>query len=254
MRGQPRVRRRRAARPDQLPELRQSREAARRLAADRGGGGPGAGVRGARRPGRRRQRLAVQRGAERPDLPDAGGRHRRPAARCRAGRAARASRAMATRSRSSATFEPSPAGLRARRSCGASRRDWAAPPTWTLACRARGSCGGARRSPLGRAPQRARHRRGRARGGAGRVLRGRRDRRQVAVPAGIDLFGEAPGRAFIVSGSAERAVADMRIIGRVGGESSCEIAGALNARSFRAEPMPGTAGSVIWSSPAASLD
>jgi len=38
VRRQPRVRRRRAARADQLPELRQPREAPRRLAADRGGG------------------------------------------------------------------------------------------------------------------------------------------------------------------------------------------------------------------------
>ena len=37
VRRQPRLRRRRAARPDQLPELRQPREAARRLAADRVG-------------------------------------------------------------------------------------------------------------------------------------------------------------------------------------------------------------------------
>ena len=37
MRRQPGLRRRRAARPHQLPELRQPREAARRMAADRGG-------------------------------------------------------------------------------------------------------------------------------------------------------------------------------------------------------------------------
>ncbi len=50
---------------------------------------------------------------------------------------------------------------------------------------------------------------------------------EVEVPSGIDLFGEAPGRAFIVSGSSE-ALSGMRIIGRVGGES-LRIAGALNA-------------------------
>ena len=49
MRGQPRLRRRRAARADQLPELRQPREAARRLAADRGG----------RRAGRRLRALGI---------------------------------------------------------------------------------------------------------------------------------------------------------------------------------------------------
>ena len=41
VRGEPRLRRRRAARPDELPELRQPREAAHRLAADRGGPRPG---------------------------------------------------------------------------------------------------------------------------------------------------------------------------------------------------------------------
>ena len=59
--------------------------------------------------GRRRQRLALQRGRRRPDLPDAGRRHGRRAARRRARRRGSASRARATRSRSSA-------GLRRRRS------------------------------------------------------------------------------------------------------------------------------------------
>ena len=62
VRGQPRVRRRRAAGRDEQPELRQSREAAHRLAADRGGARPGRRLPGARRAGRRRQRLALQRG------------------------------------------------------------------------------------------------------------------------------------------------------------------------------------------------
>ncbi len=53
----------RAARAHQLPELRQPREAARRLAAGGGGGGDRRRLRGARRPGRGRQRLALQRGA-----------------------------------------------------------------------------------------------------------------------------------------------------------------------------------------------
>ncbi len=47
----------------------------------------------------------------------------------------------------------------------------------------------------------------------------------VHVPAGIDLFAEAPGRAFVVSGD-EQAVAGFQLIGRVGGER-LEIEGML---------------------------
>ena len=61
VRAEPRLRRRRAARPDQLPQLRQPREAARRLAARPVGRGPGRRLPRARRAGRRRQRLALQR-------------------------------------------------------------------------------------------------------------------------------------------------------------------------------------------------
>ena len=68
MRPEPRLRRRRAARPDQLPQLRQPREARRRLAARQRGQRPRRGVQGARRPGGRRQRLALQRDRARPDL------------------------------------------------------------------------------------------------------------------------------------------------------------------------------------------
>ena len=81
---EPRLRGRRAARPDELPELRQPREAAHRVAAD------GVDPRARRRlpraghARRRRQRLALQRERRRPDLPDAGRRHRRRAARRRA--------------------------------------------------------------------------------------------------------------------------------------------------------------------------
>ena len=74
VRPEPRLRRRRAARPDQLPQLRQPREAGHRLAARPLGQRPGRGLHGARRPRRRRQRLPLQRGAGRADLPDAGGR------------------------------------------------------------------------------------------------------------------------------------------------------------------------------------
>ena len=88
VRGEPCLRRRGTPRAHQLPELREPGEAARRLAADRGGRGHRAGVRGARGAGRRRQRLALQRGAVGRDLPDAGGRDRRASSptRARAGR------------------------------------------------------------------------------------------------------------------------------------------------------------------------
>ena len=63
VRPEPRLRRRRAARPDQLPQLRQPGEAGHRLAARPRGQRPRRGLRRARRPGRRRQRLPLQRGA-----------------------------------------------------------------------------------------------------------------------------------------------------------------------------------------------
>ena len=63
--GQPRLRRRRAARPDELPQLRQPGEAAHRLAAHARGRRPRRRLPRARRAGRRRQRLALQRGAAR---------------------------------------------------------------------------------------------------------------------------------------------------------------------------------------------
>ena len=47
----------------------------------------------------------------------------------------------------------------------------------------------------------------------------------VSLPAGFELFGEAPGCGFIVSGS-EEALAGFRVIGRVGG-SELEIRGRL---------------------------
>ena len=76
---------------DEQPELRQPREAAHRLAAHRGRARPRRRLPRARRADRRRQRLALQRGRRRADLPDAGRRHGRRAARRRARRAARAS-------------------------------------------------------------------------------------------------------------------------------------------------------------------
>ena len=86
--AEPRLRGRRAARPDQLPELRQPREAAHRVAAHPRGRGHRGRVHGARRAGHGRQRLALQRGPRGTDLPDAGHRHGRQARR--PGRGARA--------------------------------------------------------------------------------------------------------------------------------------------------------------------
>ena len=97
--GQPRLRRRRAARADELPELRQPGEAAHRVAAHARDRRPRRRLPRARRPGRGRQRLALQRGRRRADLPDAGRRHGRRAARRRARPAGSASRRRATRSR-----------------------------------------------------------------------------------------------------------------------------------------------------------
>jgi phosphoribosylformylglycinamidine synthase len=47
----------------------------------------------------------------------------------------------------------------------------------------------------------------------------------IDMPGGFDLFGEAPGRAFVVSGSPD-ALADFSVIGQVGG-GSLEITGRL---------------------------
>ncbi|MEA2145947.1 MAG: phosphoribosylformylglycinamidine synthase subunit PurL, partial [Solirubrobacteraceae bacterium] len=49
---------------------------------------------------------------------------------------------------------------------------------------------------------------------------------RVALPDGLELFGEAPGTGFIVSGPAQ-ALEGMTIIGEVGGES-LDISGRLN--------------------------
>ena len=119
VRRQPGLRGRRAARPDQLPELRQPREAPRRLAAGRARRGPGRGLRGARRPGRRRQRVALQRGADRSDLSDAGRSAWSGACptRPRAGRLG--VRARGRRDRRGRAFAPVAGRLRARQ---ASRR------------------------------------------------------------------------------------------------------------------------------------
>ncbi len=68
VRPEPRLRGRRAPRTDQLPQLRQPREAPRRLAARSLRAGACGRLRGARDTGRRRQRLPVQRDRRGTDL------------------------------------------------------------------------------------------------------------------------------------------------------------------------------------------
>ncbi len=172
--GQPRLRRSRAARPHQLPEFRQPREAAHRLAGEPRGRRPRRRLSRARRARGGRQRLALQRGRRRPDPSDAGRRDRRRAARRRACRPAwlRAARRRGRADRGERL------GALARRapswpSCAA-RRPRASSPAADLG----ESCACACRDPPGRAfwgaALRPRRGRGRPRGRAGRVLHRRR--------------------------------------------------------------------------------
>ena len=128
VRPEPRLRRRRAARPDQLPQLRQPREAGHRLAARPLGQRPRRRLHGARRPGRRRQRLPLQRGAPK-------ARSTRPrwsawSASCptRRGSPAAPSPPRATRSPCSAPSPP-PSPARSWRSCAASSTRGCRSPT-----------------------------------------------------------------------------------------------------------------------------
>ena len=200
--GQPRLRRRRAARAHELPELRQPGEAAHRLAAH-ARRSPASATPAARSamPGRRRQRLALQRGRRGPDLPDAG---RRPGRRA-AGRA-RAPGGSASRT---------PGDAIALIAAGS----WAPSLAASELSKLRGEAvagplpradlgelqGAARRDPPGRprrrAALRARRRRGRRRGRAGRVRASpaASARAVHGLASEEDLFGEGPG-AFLVSG------------------------------------------------------
>ena len=74
VRAEPRLRRRRAARPHQLPQLRQPGEAERRLATRPSRARPGRRLPRAADPGGGRKRLPLQRDRAGTDLPDAGGR------------------------------------------------------------------------------------------------------------------------------------------------------------------------------------
>ena len=144
VRREPRLRRRRAAGADELPELRQPGEAAHRLAALGEHPGPGRRLPRAGRAGRRRQRLALQRGRRRARStrpPSSGSSAGCPTPRARA---RSHSRRRATRSAWRA---------RSRRRCRDRARQAARRGAARRAAR-RGHLGGAlvaRRGPRGRA-------------------------------------------------------------------------------------------------------
>ena len=216
--------------PDQLPELRQPREAAHRVAAHPRDRRPRRRLPRVRHPGRGRQRLALQRGRRGPDLPDARRRPRRRAARTprragrlgfvAAGRRDRAGHAPAGRRRNAASElsklrgEPV-AGPAARPSTSASSRRCtprSARPSAPARCTPRTTSPRAAsrsRWPSARSPPASARRSPAARG---------------------ELFGEGPG-AFVVSGPAEALAAfgaAARVIGEVGGDA-LTIDGVLSA-------------------------
>ena len=209
VRREPRLRGRRAAGNDQQPQLRQPREAAYRVAADRGGARPRRGLQRARRADRRRQRLALQRGRDRPDLPDPGDRHGRPAARRlarrapglrRRGRGDRARRPLHAR-RSPPASSPSCAASRCRTACrvdlDASRRAQSRSARRCAPARSRAPTTSPRAASRSRWPSAAWP-------AAWARASSWRDRSR---PMG--LFGEGPG-GFVVSGRAGRARAARR--------------------------------------------
>ena len=167
------------------------------------------GLRGARGPGRRRQRLALQRGAGGADLPDAGGRDRRPAARRGPRRAARLRR----RGRRDRAGRRASAASRGRLGAGqaARRADRRAAPDDRRAGGPRRARGGARRGAL-RARCASAH--DIAEGGlarrAGRVLPRRRRREvgaRVDAADGLDAVRRGARAGFVVSGADGAALA-----------------------------------------------
>ena len=231
--GQPRLHRRRAARPHELPELRQPGEAAHRLAAHARGGRARRRLPRARRAGRRRQRLALQRGRRR-----ARSTRRRSSAwsascptRARAGRlgfAADGRHGRADRRRLGAGRRGLRAGQAARRGDRGRRcphADLGELRALHAAVR-QGVRSGALRSAHDVAE-----------GGLAVALAecclggGRGARVDLGAPADEALlFGEGPG-AFVVSGSAPRrsraSAARRRVIGTVGGDA-LRIEGVLD--------------------------
>ena len=156
---------------------------ARRLAARPRRRGPGRRLRRARRPGRRRQRLALQRGTRGPDLPDAGRRHGRRAARRRAAPPASRSAPRGRRDRAARAVRPVARRLGAGE---AARRARAGPAAPSTSARSRAAielvrdavrAGGRRTAPTtsARAASPARSPSARSRGGVG--CRGRPRRR-----------------------------------------------------------------------------
>ena len=218
VRGQPRLRRRRAARADQLPELRQPREAARRLAAD---------ARRSRGSREACEALGVpvvggnvslyNEAPARPDLPDAGGRDGRAAARRRARRAARVRSPRATRSRSSGAFDAVAGRLGARQAPGRGAGR-AAAAAWTRTPSATRTQRSGRRSAPGRSTAPTTSPRAGSRSRSPSAASPAGSAPTVELPDGLDLFAEAPGRAFVVSGPERRRSTGSRIIGRVGGD------------------------------------
>ena len=203
VRGEPRVRRRGAARPDQLPELRQPREAAHRLAADRVGARARRRLPGARDPGRRRQRLALQRGRAR-------GRSTR---RRSSGWSASCPTCTAPGGLGFATegdrialvgsFAPEIRASELARLGGAELPS--SLPECDMARGPRDAARGARRGPRGRALERPRHRRGRPRDGARGVLPGRaRSARRSSSPTPSSRCARSSARRPAASSSADR--------------------------------------------------
>ena len=228
VRAEPRLRRRRAARPHQLPQLRQPREADGRLAARPLDAGARRRLRGARRARRRRQRLPLQRDRAR-------ARSTRPrssawSASCPIGRAAAdgGARARATRSRSPGRSRRRwPA--RSWRSCAASSGPASVRSTIDAVRAAIAAVRDAVRA--GAAPRRPRRQRRRSRLRARRV-RDRRRRRAAGRPRPADRARGGPGergcsaRARAASCSpatgraraARRGAGDAPVVGVAGGD------------------------------------
>ncbi len=169
--------------------------------------------------GRRRQRVALQRGRRRSDLPDAGRRHGRRAARPGAlrppgvlgrGRRGRADQRVVGAERGR---------LRARQAAGRARSRARSRPSSSARCRpctprSARPCGQARcgrRTTSPRAASRSRWRSAASPAGSARS----------STLDGVPLFAEGPG-AFVVSGPAEAMTAfgaAARVIGEVGREA-----------------------------------
>ena len=242
VRAEPRLRRRRAARPDQLPQLRQPGEADRRLAARPLDPGARRRLHRARRPGRRRQRLPLQRDRPGPDLPDAGRRHGRRAAVAR-GPAGDARCAAGDAIAIAGPFAPSLAGSELAKMRGELGAGLGAFDVGEV----RAAIVEVREAVRGRAPAHdSRHQRRRSR------LRARRDRdRRRLRPPGRSrsadgpraatpedwLFGEGPG-GFVVAGEVgeiEKLVeaGTAVLIGVASGDSIRIAAGDADGRADR---------------------